>query len=130
MKKIQLFEAFVNEGKIRDDAYALAKELVDKGIALDTYVTPTGNGYLGLFKINLASDGKSYKDLKTKIEKQYKRTQQTSNFSSQYYYSPETKLYFYFYGVDRPNRSYKPKLDKMVDYDYSVLVKRRLPDNK
>jgi len=129
MKNFDL-KKYLAEGKIRDDASTLAKELVDRGIALDTYATSTGNGALGLFKINLASDGKSYKDLKTEIEKHYKKTQQTSSFSSQYYYSPETKLYFYFYGVDRPNRSFKPKLDKMVDYDYSVLVKRNLPNKK
>ena len=118
---------YLTEGGIRNDASTLAQELVDKGIALDAYATSTGRGALGLFQINLATEGKSYEDLKNEIEKHYKKTQQTSNFSSQYYYSPETKLYFYFYAAEDGNRSFKPKLDKMVDYDYSLLVKRRLP---
>ena len=118
----------VMEGDIGEDVNSFAKDLEQKGIAQYAQRTTAGFGRpLGKFMVRLVTDGKSYNELKTEIEKHYKNTGLSTNFSSDYYYSPQHKLYFYFYSADRINKSYKPDIDKMVVWDYNILTKRRLP---
>ena len=131
MKNLHTFEEFLNESlneaSIQDDVEAFADDLVAKGIASFSQRTSTGSGALGKFVVKIATDGKSYDEVKSSIEKNYKNVDRTTSFSSQYYFSPAHKLYFYFYENDKNDRSYKPQVDKNVNWDYKILVMRQIP---
>ena len=132
MEKLKTFEEFVNEfeineSKIGDDTKELAEDLVNKGIAPFAQRTSTGRGSKGKFIIKLATLGKSYDELKKDIENNYRKMDISTSLSSNYYYSPLHKLYFYFYKNDRIDKSFKPKIDKMITWDYYILTLRKIP---
>jgi len=114
------------DSKIWNDGSALAKELEEKGIAIKAYVEGTSSGALGKTQLYVATDGMTRDEFKQAIEQNYKKTPLSTSLSSEYYYSPKHKLYFFFYR-EGGNRGFHSGLDKMIDYDYTLLLKRRLP---
>jgi hypothetical protein len=114
------------DSKIWNDGSALAKELEEKGIAIKAYVEGTSSGALGKTKLYVATDGMTRDEFKQAIEQNYRKTPVSTSLSSEYYYSPKHKLYFFFYR-EGGNRGFHSGLDKMIDYDYTLLLKRRLP---
>jgi deoxyxylulose-5-phosphate synthase len=118
---------FLNEGDIHSDSDDFAKDLIAKNIAVDAISTSSNFGALGKKKIKLASNNKNYNDFKKEIEKHYNKIEdKTTSFSSNYYYSPKHKLYFFFYAEDG-GKSYKGPKTGYAHYDYVILVKRKLP---
>ena len=117
----------VKGDSLRDDAKAFADDLVDKKISNFSQVTSTGPGSVGKVAIELSTDDKSWDVFKKDIERSYKKTGQTSAFSSEIYYSPAHKLYFFFYGTDKTNKTYKAQVDKTITWDYKLLVFRQIP---
>ena len=124
-RKVQLDEVRT-DSKIWNDGSALAKELEEKGIAIKAYVEGTSSGALGKTKLYVATDGMTRDEFKQAIEQNYRKTPVSTSLSSEYYYSPKHKLYFFFYR-EGGNRGFHSGLDKMIDYDYTLLLKRRLP---
>ena len=117
----------LEETSIQDNVDTLADDLVAKGIVPFAQRTSTGLGALGKFAIKLSTGGKSYDTLKKDIENNYKKTDNSTSLSSQYYFSPSHNLYFYFYKNDKSDKSYKSSLDKMIDWDYRIVTMRKIP---
>jgi len=96
MKHVKIFEAFINEGKIRDDIKLLINDLIEKKIITDGYSTSTGSGARGKNKVYVKTDNLTYDSFNKLIKANYKQTGTTS-LSSNVFYSPKGKVYFYFY---------------------------------
>jgi hypothetical protein len=126
----------ITESNIRNAAYALADDMERVGIFKGSYVSSTGSGAMGKYKVIGASghkdqsiDGyrKAYNDFKRKIEKNYEATKYTTSLSSKIYYSKKHKVYFFFYYNSRDDRSYDPSIDDYHINDFIVVVLSTIP---
>jgi hypothetical protein len=125
------------ESNIRNIAHSLSDDMERLGIFKTSYVSSTGSGALGKYKIIGASGHtdrsyptgylKAYKDFKNKIEKNYQATEYTTAMASKFYYSSKHKVYFFFYYNDRDDQSYDHSTGGYHINDFVVVVVSRIP---